>query len=301
MNRDELLKKWLNNGLSEAEEKKFKQDDDYAFNQEIIEAAKSFSASYFSNIDDFDLFKKHYNSHNRPVKKLSWLPSMLRIASVIVITFGVLYIFFYSNDTKIQTMANQKTTFELPDQSQVSLNTLSSIEYRKRKWDNNRSLKLNGEAYFVVAKGKTFDVITSDGIVTVVGTKFNVKQRKDYFEVICFEGEVKVTSGTITRKLFAGELFKIHKSIFTIEKTDLELPLWKKNRSIFKEITIKEVFVELEHQYDVKVIFKDVNTKRLFTGSFTHNDLNEALISITQPMNLSYEINSLKEVKIYEK
>jgi ferric-dicitrate binding protein FerR (iron transport regulator) len=46
------------------------------------------------------------------------------------------------------------------------------------------------EAYFQVKKGQTFSVNTTDGVVKVLGTHFNVKQRKNYFEVNCFEGLV---------------------------------------------------------------------------------------------------------------
>jgi ferric-dicitrate binding protein FerR (iron transport regulator) len=42
------------------------------------------------------------------------------------------------------------------------------------------------EAYFQVKKGQTFSVNTTDGVVKVLGTHFNVKQRKNYFEVKLF-------------------------------------------------------------------------------------------------------------------
>ena len=41
-----------------------------------------------------------------------------------------------------------------------------------------------------------------DGLVTVVGTEFNVQQRSGFFEVQCFEGVVKVTTERITKTLY---------------------------------------------------------------------------------------------------
>ncbi|WAC01206.1 FecR family protein [Lacinutrix neustonica] len=288
----------MNNDLTEAEEKVFRQLDDYALNQEILDTAKRFKASQFSNIDDFETFKAQYNTQNTTVKKLNWITPLLRIASVVVIAFGIYFSFFFNNNVYVQTLASQKTTIELPDQSQVVLNAMSSIDYSEKNWKDSRALKLDGEAYFKVAKGKTFDVITSQGKVTVVGTAFNVKQRDNYFEVQCFEGVVKVTSDTITRQLIAGDTYSMFEGKFTSDKINAVVPEWTNNNSIFNAMPIKEVVAELERQYNIQVRFKDVNTKRLFTGGFTHNNLNNALISITQPMNMTYELKSSNQVII---
>lgn len=301
MEKEYLIQKWLNNDLTDSENEAFVQGEDYQLNIDILEYAESFKASHFSKIDDFNTFKRRYNSQNTPVKKLYWLTPMLRIASVVVIAFGMYFTFFYNNLTQIQTLANQKTTIELPDLSQVTLNALSSIEYNAQGWNDNRSLKLEGEAYFEVAKGKKFDVLTTDGIVTVVGTKFNVKQRNNYFEVKCFEGIVRVTSDSITRQLVAGDTYQILNGTFIQETTISQVPQWTKNISSFKSIPFKEVIAELERQYNIKVIFKNINTNRIFTGGFIHDNLENALISITQPMDLTYELNSSNLIVIYAK
>ena len=55
---------------------------------------------------------------------------------------------------------SQKQEISLPDNSQVSLNALSSVTYNESSWDENRELTLNGEAFFKVEKGSTFEVKT---------------------------------------------------------------------------------------------------------------------------------------------
>lgn len=298
MDKELLLKKWLNDDLTQVEAKTFKESEDYVFNQEIIDTAKLFKASEFYNIEDFETFKAKYNAQKTPVKKLHWLAPMLKIASVLVIAFGVYFSFFFNSNIEISTLASQKTTIELPDQSQVVLNALSTISYHKKDWNDNRILKLDGEAYFKVEKGKTFDVVTSQGKVTVVGTQFNVKQRDDYFEVKCFEGIVNVQSANITRQLWAGDTYRIIDGKFTETKILSTTPEWTKNTSVFNVIPIKEVIAELERQYNIEVITKKMNNDRLFTGGFKHTNLNDALTSITQPMNLTYEIVSSNQVVI---
>ena len=208
MIEDDLLKKWLNNELTNAEMDAFSKREDYAINLEIIDKAEHFKASQFSNIDDFETFKSNYENKSS-VKRLNWIQPLLRIASIFVIALGVYFTFFNLDRVEVKTQLAENVTVSLPDLSEVTLNADSKITYNEDSWIKSRSLNLEGEAYFKVAKGKTFDVIINIGIVTVVGTEFNVKARKDYFEVTCFEGIVKVTSNTITKQLLAGETFRI--------------------------------------------------------------------------------------------
>lgn len=301
MDKDYLIKKWLKDELNDSEKEAFSKLDDAQLNIDIIENAHHFKASHFNKIDDFNSFKTHYKSTKTPFKKLNLFRPLLKIASIIVIGFSVYFLFFTNKITHIETLAGEKTTIELPDHSKVELNALSSIEFNSKNWDDNRFLKLDGEAYFVVAKGKIFDVKTNGGVVTVVGTQFNVKQRDNYFEVKCFEGVVKVVTNNITRELLAGNTFQIINRKFTQGNTLESAPKWIQNSSEFEAVPLREVLLELERQYNVQVIFKNIDTNRLFTGSFVHNNLENALISITQPMNITYGLSASNLVIIHGK
>ena len=299
MKHDDLIKKWLNNELGQDEKLMFNQLEDAKFNEQIIENAKHFKASQFSETEDFEMFKKRYFARPKPSKRVFKLNPFLKIASILIVTLGLYFAFLYNTHTHVETLASEKATIELPDHSIVELNVLSKIDFNRRNWKENRKLELDGEAYFKVAKGKTFDVITSEGTITVVGTKFNVKQRDHYFEVKCFEGVVKVTSGSISRYLEIGDVFQILNGKFIQTKLEESSPKWIDNMSVFNAIPIKEVIAELERQYNVKVIC-NIDKDRLFTGVFTHNNLDSALIAITQPMNLTYTLNAPKQVTIHE-
>ena len=298
--KEDLLKKWLNDELTDAEKEAFSKEDDYAFNQQIIDTAKHFKASNFSKADDFETFKKNYEGKAK-VKQLHWVSPLLKIASIVIIILGVYFTFFNSNNStvEINTVVAEKTNIQLPDLSEVMLNADSKISYDKSSWESNRRLELQGEAYFKVAKGKTFDIITNNGTVTVVGTEFNVKSRNSYFEVNCYEGIVSVVSDTIERRLTAGKTFRILDEKFTQGQTIDAEPQWINNRSSFKLVTLKEVFKELERQYNVSVKFKNTDTSRLFSGGFVNDNLQNALVSITQPMNLTFEISTSNQVLIH--
>lgn len=301
MDKDELIEKWLNSDLSAEEKQAFNELEDAEFNKYIVDSARHFKANRFSKADDFSTFNDHYRASHKQTRSDLWNSPFLRIASVLIIGLGLYWAFFSNNLKSIETLPSQKLTVELPDHSFVELNALSKIEYNKNDWANKRDIQLQGEAFFKVATGKTFNVITQDGIVTVVGTAFNVKQRDNYFEVKCYEGIVRVESGTIERKLYAGDIFKLLENNFSELKTLDEKPLWTQNISNFEAIPIKEVLAELERQYNVEVVIRNIDGNRLFTGVFEHNNLENALQSVTQPMGMTFELSASNLVVIHDK
>ena len=300
MHKDELIKKWLNNELSEEEQKAFDALEDSGFNSYLVNYAEHFKASHHSAPDDFKSFKSQYDKFNKQKQPLNNLKPLLRIAAVVIVTLGLYFTFINSSKIVHQTMASEKTTISLPDASTVQLNALSRLAYDKDSWDAKRQVTLDGEAYFKVAKGSIFDVKTSAGVVTVVGTEFNVKQRTNFFEVQCFEGIVKVVSDTIVRQLTAGHTYRILNHQFSESITSALLPEWTKNKSSFSSVPLQLVIAELERQYNVKVELNQINTSTLFSGSFTHDNLEDALKAISIPTQLQYQIETDQSVILYE-
>jgi len=60
------------------------------------------------------------------------------------------------------------------------------------------------------------------------------------------------------------------------------------NASIFRSLPYKTVIAEFERQYNVKLTLVDIDTEQLFTGSFTHDNIELALKSITLPLHATY-------------
>ncbi|WP_223032796.1 FecR family protein [Hanstruepera marina] len=300
MEEDYLLKKWLNNELTDEEKEIFQNQEDFAFNQQIIDSAKKFKASDHVTIADFEDFKHQYKKQAANKSKASWYKPFLRIAAVLVVGLGIYFSFILNQTTNIDTQIGESTTVMLPDNSKVTLNALSSLTFKEKNWEENRTLNLEGEAFFKVAKGKKFDVVTSSGTVTVVGTEFNVKNRAHYFEVQCFEGIVQVKSDTLSKRLIAGNTFKIYKNQFSQSNVSQESPNWLRNKSSFENIAFQDVIEELERQYEITIKTNNIDLNRLFTGTFIHHDLENALISITKPMNLLYKFSTNNSVLIYE-
>ena len=291
MEKDRFIEKWLSGKLTDAELKEFKKMDDYQLNTRILEEAKHFKASHFSTVDSYEDFKAKTDlkAKKTPVIQLKSFKMLYRIAALFIVSLSVYALFFMNNLTTVKTLASNKTTFELPDASSVTLNAESKASYNDGKWKDKREIKLEGEAFFKVAKGSKFDVITESGTISVLGTQFNVKKRDNFFEVKCFEGIVSVKSNNKSQRLTRGNTFRIIKGIISVDTTNLKQPEWINNKSTFKSVPLYEVLHELERQYDISVKTEKIETERLFTGGFIHNDLEQALQSITVPLDLSYK------------
>lgn len=286
MNRDELIKKWLDHNLSTEEQKAFEQLKDYNELIQMDSALKDFKSPHFSIDNTYQTLKPKLKSNT--AKTSHWFKPLLKIAAILVIGLSVYY-YTTTLDSKFYTTIAERTTIELPDASSVDLNANSELRFNVKHWSKNRSVKLHGEAFFKVTKGQKFDVVTDEGIVSVLGTQFNIKQRGSYFEVTCYEGLVAVKHNKKTVKLKAGYTFQIiDGKLFANEKEKAARPSWLLGESSFKGVPLKYVISELENQYNLKITAGNIDTSRLFTGSFTHKNLDLALQSVTIPLNLSY-------------
>ena len=93
-----------------------------------------------------------------------------------------------------------KATIELPDGTNVVLNSASQLSYLNNFGEKVRRVQLNGEAYFKVAHDEkhAFIVQIGDLEVKVLGTSFNVSAYEDAKDVtvVLLEGKV----GSMRRK-----------------------------------------------------------------------------------------------------
>jgi len=299
MDTNDLIKKWLSDELSEEEAKAFDALDDATFNKNIVKDAARFKAAHFSKMPDFETFKQERLAPKEtPVRSMQWIRPMLRIASVLIIGLGVYSIFFLTGMTDVRTMMAEKIAIELPDGSKVELNALSEVHYNAKNWDSKREIELKGEAFFDVAKGAKFDVVTEQGTISVLGTEFNVKQRGSFFEVTCYEGTVRVVTSDHSEILKVGDNFRQFAGQAINGTHTQKRPQWTNNMSDFQRIPVSEVFAELERQYGIALTFENIDTDQLFTGGFVHNDLENALIAITEPLGLDYQIINPDEVRL---
>ena len=289
MEKEILIKKWLDGELTAEENKAFQQLEEYDSYIKLSDKSQFFKTTDF---DSKEAYKKlrPIIFQKRVAKSLFMrLKPMIQVAAVLVIGFVIYTQFFLNTLTIVDTIASQKIEIVLPDASLVQLNSLSQLSFNKNKWSESRKVNLTGEAYFKVAKGSRFDVETSSGTISVLGTEFNVKNREDYFEVKCFEGKVGVYYNNQKTELDAGKTMRMVHGKIIHSEIAYESPFWIDNFSNFESVPFSEVINEFERQYDVK-IRTDIDINQLFTGRFMHTDITTALHSITLPLNMKYYI-----------
>ena len=288
------ISKWLNDEMTNEELASFRKTDDYQLYKNIVEEAKNIDLTSVNETVALQDFKARVaNRTKKKSKVISFNRNLaFKIAASIAFLVGITYFLFSLNQETLKTAFAENKSFILPDESAVTLNAVSQITYSKISFKKNRQLKLDGEAYFSVKKGSTFNVKTEQGNIEVLGTKFNVKSRENSFKVFCYEGSVAVSHNNTKVILTKGEGVQLTKNntLKKLRNPETSGPVWLNNESYFVEETYTEVLAEFERQFKVKIISKTINTDVLFTGGFSNNDLDSAIKSITLPLNINYRI-----------
>jgi len=211
-------------------------------------------------------------------------------------------IYFHFTPDQIVASKGEHIEQMLPDGSNVTINADSKITYSKSDFTANRTLSLEGEAFFSVQKGKPFVVSTKLGKVEVLGTTLNVFARGNEFNVSCLSGEVRVSANGSSETILPGEKIELISGV--LKKTNAvstdEMGTWRDGRFHFDNMPLMSIFEEIERQFNVRITTKGIGN-RFFTGSFSNKDLKEVIETVCSPMNLDYEINNGNEIKVSAK
>ena len=147
-----------------------------------------------TSLADHKIQKKIHKTPQKPHKQL-WFPAMIAASVAFLVVSIVSYgqwghnIWMDSHSTEIGELAD----VVLDDGSHLVLNTNSEVRVDLQKDKRVVYLK-RGEVFFEVAKDKDrpFFVETTGGLVRVLGTKFNIRQKDFHSEVTVLEGSVGV-------------------------------------------------------------------------------------------------------------
>jgi transmembrane sensor len=299
MEENYILAKWLNNDMNDKELAEFEANPDFEKYQKI--------RKYTAHLDPGSIDKNKILANVISQKKSEakvipfhkkWL---FRVAAILVLGFGITF-FTQNFVSETQNASNgKKTSFLLPDNSEVVLNSGSQIDYKKWNWNNNRNLNLKGEAYFHVAKGRKFEVNTNLGKVTVLGTQFDVKARENRFDISCFEGRVKVNYNNIQIVLTHGQTVSFENGKQINDHTDAEKPDWLDNKIGFNKENLENILDEIQRQYDVTITLKTLTRTELFSGKLPTDNLNVALEIIATTYHLKIDKTNPKSIIFEEK
>lgn len=229
------------------------------------------------------------------------------IAAAIILAIGVFQLFNdrFKSITPIELASNdQLINKELPDGSNIALNLNTTISYPKRFGKEQRSVKLEGEAFFEIESNpdKPFIIQTQQGYIQVLGTSFNVNAHPDKdLTVDVATGIVKVftistNKDTIAVTVKAGNRALIKYGNLTpefIDEGDSDAYFWNNKSLVFKETKLKTVLEVLERRYKVQIELSNPNVGSCkYTGQFSNADIDSILSLIATTFNFSLDDSS---------
>lgn len=168
----------------------------------------------------------------------------------------------------IETPKGGQYQVALPDGSKVWLNAATALRFATRFSATERTVYLNGEAYFEIAtaklstgKKKPFIVSVNGQQVEVLGTHFNVMAYKDEQTVrtTLLEGSVKLTAPVGTILLQPGQQGYVAKETNAYKSAFVDVAMvtaWKDGLFKFDGIDMRTLMRQISRWYDVEVVYE---------------------------------------------
>lgn len=213
------------------------------------------------------------------------------------------------NDARLNTISTPnggEWQIQLPDGSMVWLNAASSIQYSLNIGTaKQRVVKLDGEAYFEVAKNAThpFIVETDKQSVEVLGTHFNINSYKDerVTKTTLLEGSVRVSHNTTNESevLKPGEQSLVSVSGMDIKEVDVDEAIaWKKGYFMFNNERQESILRKVARWYNVEIEYADQDAKEvMYYGTVSRFEkISKVLRKFEQTGEVHFDIKGNKVI-----
>jgi transmembrane sensor len=230
---------------------------------------------------------------------------ILRVAAVFggIALVSFLAIQFFGNNKKdklaVQTEYGKMKEVLLPDSSSIVLNANSKIEYSKNwKKEKKREVWLEGEAFFDVrhlnqdttqiVSHEQFVVHTEGLDVEVLGTSFNIRQRRGKTEVVLQTGKIKVSFKDKSREdilMKPGEVVTYDPKENDLNRSTAipeNYTAWKEKKLMLNNPDVSEIVAYLEDNFGQKIILQDEKLgDRKIEGPILLTNLDDALFVLS--------------------
>ena len=198
----------------------------------------------------------------------------------------------------------------LSDGTRVWLNAATDLEYPVEFAAGVREVKLQGEAYFKVAKDADhpFIVRAGDYRLQVYGTEFNLNTYdSNRIEAVLVKGSIGFQANTAAEEI---KLKPNQVGIANPQSGDMQIYdtdiypyiAWKNNDMVFVNERLESIMQKVERWYDVEVIFGKNELKELrFYGDIKrYADIRELLAYLEQTSRIRFKIEN-RTIVIIEK
>ena len=256
---------------------------------------------------------------------------LIKITAVVIVITGLFVARGYFNKNRadsIQTFAaayGERKTIQLPDGSDVTINSGSTVQINQHFGVEFRDVYLQGEAFFEVKHNAKipFIVHTAAMDVKALGTAFNVKayqnelfteaalirglvevtlKEENNFKLLLHENEKikwksigmeskKVPASTIQSAGHLNVADSLRKKIVATNDGIIKEIAWKLDKLIFFDEEFDEIAPLLERWYNVKINFEDDALRNYhFSGAFEKEDLITVLDFLKEARHFNYTI-----------
>lgn len=268
--------------------------------------------------DPLQAFERVMQRRKNRERKL-WLNRVLATAACIagVMFFSTMLNFWKHENIKpqpqiitVESNAGMRSHFNLPDGTEVYLNSGSSISYPLPYDGDKRRVELNGEAYFKVVHNpkKPFIVAVCDNIqeLEVLGTEFNLQayENESIIKTTLVKGSVSLLLKNSKGERYEQILRASEKAVYDITTGEVSVSIvdteyetaWKEGKLMFKNDPMPEILKKLSSFYDVEFEIRDkiVETYR-FTGTFEKRQLFQILNYLKLSSNIDFRNNQESE------
>lgn len=199
----------------------------------------------------------------------------------------------------VSAESGERAKVQLPDGTQVNINSASQISYPQNFGSKERVIELDGEAYFEVTpdKERPFIVKAAGLEITVLGTSFDISAYKDDpdVSVVLLTGKVDVTStqGRCVMQPDEKLVYNKQTGLMTVGKVySKEYVEWTNGNLRFENESLEDIVKILSRVYNVKIVFDQdfPKEKYFFTGSIGSGGITNALDILSMTSALHYEV-----------
>lgn len=224
-----------------------------------------------------------------------------RYAAILILAIALPFLYFTLRTPQtevgmtcqvISSGPGEITHVTLPDQSEIWLNSESTLRYNNGFSVDNRDLELEGEAFIQAAKNELIPLVVSCSglMVTVVGTRFNIYSYpgEEEIRVILEEGAVRLTMEGMEDEevsLEPGQMAiygRTSRSICIEKVNPLHFTAWKEEGLNFYNQTLEEMVPELERRYGQKFEIDPSARSLKYTLSIRNETLPQVLDLISR-------------------
>lgn len=206
-----------------------------------------------------------------------------------------------------RTQKGQKAEITLTDGTRVHLNADSRLSFPESFAADQRTVTLEGEAFFEVTRQPTRPfVITSGNLTTtVLGTSFNVKAfATEPLEVTVASGQVKVSlpnlAGTSSELLLNPYQQAFYDGTLSKKEVDIhQFIAWREKVIQFDALTLAEAVIVLERWFDVSIKINNEQARSCrISGRYVNENLTNVLESFAHILDISYRMDGARTITL---